>query len=453
MPPANKTFGASGRLAARSLNRRWTINQDFLFEDRMKNADRSHVRPSKKSMGHRSEKRRLVRMLTAALRRAGVNAAIHYDAQQFCLTLEGDGNRYLLGNCYRQYLATPRAGRPDVVRAFVESWLSCPERLPSAFTEVEHHLLPDLQTRFRFEKTAFESSVNASSFRVLGEHFGVGLVYDLPKLKFELGQERLTACGVDFDTAMRAAYDNLRAVSKEGLVPEAPGVWRSPWEDNYAASRLVFPDLIRRSPVHGDHVVMVPNRDTLLVTGSEDPEGLRVLASLCEEYLSFPWSLSGMALRLQGDAWVPFLPPADHPQYHAFSRLALESIAADYADQKELLQADHLTRNVKAAVADFLPCVVVRPGPDSGQLCSLCFWLAGGETLLPQAERVLFARLEGGKLHPVAAGSWERVRAVVGHLMEPLGLYPERYRVREFPTAEQLEAIGEPDRDLAKMAS
>jgi len=40
-----------------------------------------------------------------------------------------------------------------------------------------------------------------------------------------------------------------------------------------------------------------------------------------------------------------------------------------------------------------------------------------------------------------AAAEWERVQEVVGDLMEPSGLYPERYRVRSFSNPDQIEAI------------
>ena len=41
-----------------------------------------------------------------------------------------------------------------------------------------------------------------------------------------------------------------------------------------------------------------------------------------------------------------------------------------------------------------------------------------------------------------AFGSWERVREIVGHLMEPVDIYRRRWHVSEFPNEEQLRAIG-----------
>ena len=37
---------------------------------------------------------------------------------------------------------------------------------------------------------------------------------------------------------------------------------------------------------------------------------------------------------------------------------------------------------------------------------------------------------------------WDRAVEVVGTLMKPMGLYPERFRVAEYPTDEQLRAMG-----------
>jgi hypothetical protein len=52
------------------------------------------------------------------------------------------------------------------------------------------------------------------------------------------------------------------------------------------------------------------------------------------------------------------------------------------------------------------------------------------------------AFMQEGLERPVVLGDWGRVMEVVGDLMEPTEDYPRRYRVREFPDAAALEAIG-----------
>jgi hypothetical protein len=62
---------------------------------------------------------------------------------------------------------------------------------------------------------------------------------------------------------------------------------------------------------------------------------------------------------------------------------------------------------------------------------------------LPRTDLVHFfvpkAENEGGI---AASADWASVTRVVGDLMEPQGLYPERYRVRDFPSEEQLRLLG-----------
>jgi hypothetical protein len=57
----------------------------------------------------------------------------------------------------------------------------------------------------------------------------------------------------------------------------------------------------------------------------------------------------------------------------------------------------------------------------------------------------------GSTVTLLGVGEWDRVREVVGDLIEPLGVYPERYRVRSFPTSEQLREIKCDGPDLLAM--
>ena len=69
-------------------------------------------------------------------------------------------------------------------------------------------------------------------------------------------------------------------------------------------------------------------------------------------------------------------------------------------------------------------------------------WARGLDSLLPKTDLVhLFDphRPEGQRI--AASGTWERVEEVVGDMLEPAVLYPERFRVRYFPSERQLEAI------------
>jgi hypothetical protein len=62
------------------------------------------------------------------------------------------------------------------------------------------------------------------------------------------------------------------------------------------------------------------------------------------------------------------------------------------------------------------------------------------DALLPVTQKVAFMR--EGDSGAAALGSWGRVRAIVGVLMEPTARYPARFRVQSFPSKAELAEIG-----------
>jgi hypothetical protein len=213
----------------------------------------------------------------------------------------------------------------------------------------------------------------------------------------------------------------------------------SPYGDNHDASRLVLTELVRDCEVRGDLVALVPNRDQLLITGSHDEKGLLTVAALGARAIRQPRFVSGIPVRLVGDDWAEHVLPADHPASGQFRLLRAHSIGRDYSSQGEALRALKKKTGEDVFVADF---TIVRK-KDADEVTTYCVWPAGGESLLPEAEMVYFVRGEGERSSGIVAGAtWERVKQIVGDLMEPEGLYPERYRVRGFPSAGQLAALG-----------
>jgi len=132
---------------------------------------------------------------------------------------------------------------------------------------------------------------------------------------------------------------------------------------------------------------MIPNRDTLIVTGADDEAGLTAMVSLAQEGLKQPRPISGIALRLDGDDWPPWLPDPSHPQYPEFRQLQLQSHGQDYAEQKELLDKLHQKNGVDVFVASYSGLEDKK-----GRLLSYAVWPQGPVTLLPQTDLVAFIR-------------------------------------------------------------
>jgi hypothetical protein len=387
-------------------------------------------------------KEQFAHLMAGAIREAGEKAKLRYDAEQFSLNAEEvPSNTFYLANAYAEYCAAPKAGRPDVVRRFVRSWFSPRKGVPDDFADARTDLLPGLRNRCSFELTPLRMRAEGKGetawpYRVLAGHLGVGLVYDLPESMMQLQENTLAKWGVTIDDALAVARDNLMQISGRDFEQPSPGVWLSPWRDNYDASRLTIPELLRRYEVQGDLVVAVPNRDVLLLTGSDDETGLGYLLAQVEEHMQKPRPLSAIPVRLDGDTWLPYRPDPDSPLYGRFRLLSVQSTGQDYAEQGEVLKALHERTGEDVFVARYTAM------KREDEVVSYCVWSEGVDALLPRADEIFFFRPgAGGEGEIVGDASWDAVAGVAGGLLEPCGLYPERYRVRSFPTPGQLTAI------------
>lgn len=394
------------------------------------------------------DKDEFARQMADAIRQAGETAKLRYDAKEFTLHAEGEpSNTFYLGHAYDEYRAAPDANRANIVRRFVRTWFAPRKGIPDDFADVRPDLLPGVRSRFAFEWTPLRLRAEGKGeivwpHQVLAGHLGVGLVYDLPDSMMQIQQDTLDKWGVTFDEALEVARENLRAVSGHDFEQPSPGVWLSPWRDNYDAARLVLPDLLDRFEVRGDLVAAVPNRDVLVLTGSDDEAGLAFLLSLVEEHLEKPRPLSAIPVRLDGATWLPFSPDRNSPLFERCRLLYVKSFGQNYAEQGEALKALHERTGEDVFVASYQG---IRR---EGQVMSYCVWSEGVDTLLPRTDEVFFFRpTSEGDGELVGQCRWDRVKEVVGDRMEPCGLYPERYRVRSFPTPEQLAAMSNPSKD------
>jgi hypothetical protein len=261
----------------------------------------------------------------------------------------------------------------------------------------------------------------------------VSLAYVLPEAIVQVNQEILLNWGRSFDEALDTACYLLQM---GGYLwnNTFPGVWT--WQDKYAASRLVLTDAIQALDVQGAHVAMVPNRDTLIVTGSEDERGLEHMAILAEKALDHGRAITGFAFLLENGTWLPWLPDANHRLHDQLHLWQLKSLGRDYAREKDLLDAFYMGEDIP--VAPYL----LREDKKTGKTHSICPWNQGVDTLLPQAEVVYFCSIAQPECEVMGWARWDRVKQVVGHLMKRREGYPIRYWVSGLPTPEEYASIG-----------
>jgi uncharacterized protein YtpQ (UPF0354 family) len=391
-------------------------------------------------------KDQFAQMLKDAIEKAGEKDPIFYDSEEFSLRTKGEGENWLnLTNAYNEYRGASRAQKLSVVRNFVQTWFARHKEMPDDFQSASHDLLPGIRSRMMFEHTALRMKLDGHTdfnwpYHPLGEFLGIGLIYDLPSSMVQVQQHLLEQWKATFEEAYEVACENLRAITKHTLNEAAPGVWMSPWKDNYDPSRMLLIDYIRHHEVAGDPVVMVPNRDTLLLAGSEDPAGLAKLVEIAEDAHEHPRPLSVIAYRLtDADEWVPFLPAEEHPRYKQFRLLQVKSFGSDYNDQKAVLDELHEKEGKDIFVASY-SAVEMK---ETAEIRSYCVWSEGVVGYLPKTDYIYFFRPKDDESGDVVATvPWADAEMVLGDRLKPLGIYPERYLVEGFPTEEEIAAFG-----------
>jgi hypothetical protein len=292
-------------------------------------------------------------------------------------------------------------------------------RGPISLAEALPWLVPKVEPRFQYEARRLRTGRPGPEFRPLAGSFAVSLVVDLPDEELDVGAADLARWSADFDRLMQKARSNLLARGgEEGFRRMGPGRYRSTWQDSLDGSRMLLPGVLKRLGLEGDPVVVLPNRDTLLVVGDQDTLGLCWALEGALEFLDEdPRARNGCPLRLRNYQWEPFDPRAEHPVGPLLGRIRQRRLEDEYQRQKFLLDRRHGSQGRAITVAPFH----LERTPE-GRTSSFTIWSQSmGEAWLPEADRVC---LDGGWV------PWETLRRRFSDLLEPVGLFPERYRLR-----------------------
>lgn len=389
-------------------------------------------------------------LMLRALRRGGADEPLGYDSSHFVITIGEAGGRLSLANAYAEYCTVSWQQRPALLKRYAN--VCTQASIPDVFDEARPHLLPAIRNRASVEALRVHFQIDGvdsadTLFQPIADTLSAILVYDQPESMARLSATHLDQWGVAEDEAFEIARENLWAISrKEKFLNPSPGFYISPWQDNHDASRLYLYDLIWQLDVSGDHVALAPDRDTLFVTGSDDAEGLALMATLAQTVVQRPnRPISAIPVQLRRGLWTPFEADLSTPQLAPLKRLIVEARSTDYAEQKAALEALFESRDEDVFVASF--SAVEK---DTGEVGSYCVWSDGVASLLPRADEVAFFRDGEPKGDIVAIVGWDDAVAIAGDLMVKVDAVPERYRVDRFPDEPmlaELKAISRAKRD------
>jgi hypothetical protein len=300
-------------------------------------------------------------------------------------------------------------------------------------------LVPKVRPRFHYEALALRQVLACPLFQPLAGLFALSLVADFPEGELDVGPRELAAWGADFDILLQRARSNLLLRGDpDGFREVCPGLFRSTWRDGLDGSRVLLPGLLKRLSLQGDPVVVLANPDTLLVAGADDPAGLDRLLQAGLEFLQEDrQARNACPLRLRNFCWETWEAPAEHPAAPLLARIRRRRLLEEYSWQKNLLDG----RNGCDSPVTVAPLELDRS--PNGKVTSLTRWQQGvAEGWLPEADRVGLVGDQG-----CIWLSWAQARRHLGHLLEPLGMFPERYRFKGFPdldTVARLASASEP---------
>jgi len=174
------------------------------------------------------------KLLMRAVQEAGETRQIIYDRQEFRLRPAGEDDRVVfLGNLYAEYCDAEEADRESMLRKWVRVWFTVGRDLPDDFADLQPDLLPALRGLSYLEHAALLARIKGQKegqwpHRIVAEHLGLGLVYDLPESIQSILQSNLDDWGVTFYEALETAQRNLAekgevAALGEGLYVVAKG--------------------------------------------------------------------------------------------------------------------------------------------------------------------------------------------------------------------------------------
>jgi len=353
---------------------------------------------------------------------------------------QGDNGSVNLVNIFAEHCQLSKQDRPGNFLRIASLFDKSNHELPDNFEDAKQNLRPKIWCRSTFAMMELKVQLSGGQMHdiplyPLGSHLYTSLVYDTPNSMRSLSNQDLENWGVTYFEAMEHACRNL---DESSLVFASIGdnLHSSDSGDNYDSARVLLLDRVKSFSVVGEHVAMVPQRDAMYVTGSDDPDLLTLMFQLSDsgdEQEIRP--LSPLPLVLRDGQWEDWTPPQNHIIREAFDLRELYFLGSAYAKQKQLLDQIFELKLIDLFVASFS----VIEMEETEMHRSYCVWLKGIDALLPRTQLVMMLDSPDGD--PVIV-EWDHVREAMGDLIvEDDSFYPPRYKVTEFPNDAQLAEL------------
>jgi hypothetical protein len=274
---------------------------------------------------------------------------------------------------------------------------------------------------------------------VVGEHLAVVVAFKCSHGLVPIDHNMLAAWSRPIKEVVQQAIANV--ASLRSTIERLSGsgrAYRVSGSPAAVAAILQSPSLLSEVVVNGTPLVMPANPECLYVTGDRDTAGQRAVLRAATELAGRPGCFVGHGLRLEEEAWMPWMSARSHYLYAGYQALALGAAWRRYEAQNAALIEGRYDSHPpgECFVSSLMP--IRDPATSAPQ--SATVWSKGVRCLLPRADVIGFVepQLSDNKALIYGLVPWETAAAVMGDMLEPQGLYPERYLVKSFPSGEQM---------------
>lgn|GEM_PF-3737532 len=364
----------------------------------------------------------------------GEREEVTYDAEENVIR-SGDGGVLSLSRIYREYCKLDPDDREGFCHNIVRTWFIRYFEMPDDFEDARPDILVAVRSRsyhenlklhFTLEKMEeaqqqgeelSEASAPAlPPYKPFASILGVTPVYDFPTGIRPLSQLEYSQWGMEMEELIEVGVGNLheqphpmgylsssqagediagsleevfRNAHPEDFADLPPGLYTMVNGDSYSASRLLDIEMVRKLNVQGDPVAMLPTRETLFITGSEDEQMLEVMVVMASNaFDQAERAITGGAFRLNElNEWEYWMPPPHSPSAAAFFSLHAKSLAQDFCEQGAILRDFYKNQERRIAIPDVI--AQETPSKVSNVTASITRWEKGAVTLLPRADVVV----------------------------------------------------------------
>jgi hypothetical protein len=379
------------------------------------------------------------KLVIAEARKARIAESLEYDAKRFVLK-RGDQRTYL-ANLFNDYCQADDAHKKRILGNTLALLRQKKEDIPLEDAESKVVAAVREQALFSFTTLWWQLEGGTTepkiAFEPISTWFARCLVLDFPEYVSMVSSESFRT----WDSSFYQLYEIGLARLRDCTTPKfekQPGFYVGGWHDDYDNSRILIPEVF--SPLHldGDPVVCLPNRNSLLVTGSEDHAGIQAMLKHAEEIVrTKPRPMNPAPLILKDGEVADFSVGENSRIFNDVERAKKVSELFYYQQQTETLVKLYEQKGKDLFVANYALNQL-----ETGGYESICVWSKTVPTLLPKTDFVAFfdpTRPESQR--KLGRAKWDDVVRIAGDLILDTEMFPGRFYVSKFPTGEQLAAV------------